>query len=270
MPSSWQFWRSGAASGDRNMAIDSALLDRASDASFGVFRCYGWSEPTITVGRNEVATDRFDLDFLRDAGIPLVRRATGGRTLYHASEVTYSVTIPLQRSTSWRRAYDGVNSLLRSALCSMGVDATIVSDTIGADDAGTLIIGRSGGSVCFSSPNPGEITVSGSKLVGSAVWRTRRAFLQQGSILVSDHQDVLARACRNKISAPPPAAGLASLLSPELSGAEISSALEDALEEALSESASGTVTPFVTDASFMQTVNAHESIFQSHEWLWRR
>lgn len=273
IPSTWQFWRSGLASGVRNMAIDSALLDLASARSVGVFRCYGWTEPTITIGRNEVATDRFDLDFLSGHRVGLVRRATGGRALFHSREIAYSATFRLSRQAGWQQGYNAVNALLQSALVSLGIEATIVSASArcavdGRSPSARTDVTRS--SICFSSPNQGELTVLGHKLVGSAVWRTRDAFLQQGSILIHDDQNFLARASRDAVPEAPGAAGLASLLGAELSDAQITSMVENAIELACRESSFGRVTPLVTDASFLQMVEMHKSTFQSREWLWRR
>lgn len=277
VPRVWDFWRSGPAEGLRNMAVDAALLRRASSGATpppgggcGVWRCYSWSRPTVSFGRNETTLGRFDALSVAAAGMEAVRRPTGGRALLHAREITYSASFPLARPVSWRAAYEAVNRLLQRALGSLGVDAAIVPYRAGNAAAPP-------GPLCFDRPDAGEIVVGGAKLAGSAVWRERGGYLQHGSILLHDEQPLLTQAASNLMATPPRAAGLAALLrvQPAVMAADhrddderIRRAVEAAIEATLA--AIGTVTAFGEEASLDADIASFEREFAHPSWLWRR
>jgi lipoate-protein ligase A len=282
VPGQWELWHSGPATGLRNMAIDAALLRRVSgypaeaeagpgDAGparrAGVWRCYGWSRPTVSFGRNERTRGRFDAASVAAAGLDAVRRPTGGRALLHARDVTYSAAFPLAAGTSWRVAYDAVNAILRDALAALGVDAAIVPHGGGTRP-------DSGGPLCFDRPDAGEIVVGGAKLAGSAVWRERGGYLQHGSILLHDDQSLLVAAACGPVPAPPDAASLAAIVrhapSPgrPMDDDELRRAVESAIAARLA--ANATVTGFTSSASIDADVAHFETRFAARDWLWRR
>lgn len=301
MPARWAFWRCGAESGVRNMAVDAALLRTATrhairdggraEGGHGVWRCYGWTGPTVSFGRNETTRGRFDAESIAASGLDAVRRPTGGRALLHAREITYSVAMPLADGLSWRAAYDAVNRLLVSSLHAAGFPAEIVPDQRSASRAPTAATDearpvrstvplRPNGPLCFDAPSPGEITAHGMKLVASAVWREPGAYLQHGSILLHDDQDMLALASAGRVSAPPPSASLAGLIAGSAAAHGRAGAAPSAREEQLRDTVIGAmeqqlaaisvVTPFIAEASMSADIAAFEEQFASREWLWRR
>jgi len=142
------------------MALDEALMDRARETGEWVLRVYSWSTPTISLGRNQTARGRYDLERIHDLGFDVVRRPTGGRAILHHREITYSVTAPCDEAGDLRQSYDRINRLLLHALQSVGVDASVFSPTARAMSPGM--------SPCFDEPSAGELTVAGRKLAGSA------------------------------------------------------------------------------------------------------
>ncbi len=176
--------RTEPETGGWNMALDQALLERARRSGEGVWRCYAWSSPTVSFGRNESVAGRFDAASVSRAHLVAVRRPTGGRALLHGREVTYSATLPLDASIGWRDAYAEINQILLDALRALGVHATLCT-------AASSPAVRPDGPLCFEAPAVGEIAVGDAKLVGSAIWRERGAYLQHGSILLHDDQRVL-------------------------------------------------------------------------------
>jgi lipoyl(octanoyl) transferase len=201
LPGRWWFVQSPAADAAQNMAVDAAHLRRARRSGTGILRCYSWSAPAISFGRNERIRGRFDAADLDAAGLQAVRRPTGGRALLHVHEVTYSVALPIADEVSWRTAYDAINRLLCGAMQALGVDARIVPP-----EAGALMPPAAG--LCFAAPSAGEIVVGNAKLVASAVWRERGGFLQQGSIITDGDQELLRRLARAGDSTPAPVATL--------------------------------------------------------------
>src|ERR1044072_4759590 len=85
----------GQAPGSWNMAVDDALLEAARrDEAPPTLRLYGWSQPTLSLGRHQEPYAGIDHGYRRTRGIDLVRRPTGGRAVLHAREVTYSIVLP--------------------------------------------------------------------------------------------------------------------------------------------------------------------------------
>ncbi|QJR36021.1 lipoate--protein ligase family protein [Gemmatimonas groenlandica] len=263
MPRQWGFLRSPASDGVTNMAIDSALLDLASESACAVWRCYAWEKPTVSFGRNERTQGTFSAQRLRDVGLCAVRRPTGGRALLHAREVTYSVAMPLDEQQSWRVAYAAVNQVLLRALQSLGVPAQLVAD----QDAAAV---APDGPVCFDRPAAGEITVHGRKLVGSAVWRQGGAYLQHGSILLADDQAQLADAADVPLPPPPPAASLDACAPAQARWDLVVDALAASLAAGAAPLLCTRVVPFVPPPDFPQRVASHRAILGNDDWLWRR
>ncbi len=263
-PRHWHLWTTAPADGTRNMAIDAALLAHARRTGTATWRLYGWTRPTLSFGRNEVTFGRFDTESVACAGLDAVRRPTGGRALLHSREVTYSAVLPIDDRVPWRAAYATINALLASAIRSLGIDAVITSD----DSAAGAAV-QPTGPLCFALPSAGEITVGGAKLVGSAVWRDRGAYLQHGSILLHDDQARIAGAALVPIASPPPAASLAQLLPHHGQGDHALTALvARGIENSLAQDAD--VTAFTEDASLQADIAHFDAQFRSPEWLWRR
>jgi len=76
-------------SGIENMSTDAALLDQVVRSGGAFLRLYRWDPPTLSIGRNQ-ALNQFD-----HANIPVVRRPTGGKAVWHEHEVTYAVAAPI-------------------------------------------------------------------------------------------------------------------------------------------------------------------------------
>jgi lipoate-protein ligase A len=166
------------------MALDEALMEHARSTGEWVLRVYAWIRPTISLGRNQTARGCYDLDRIRDLGLDVVRRPTGGRAILHHREITYSVTAPVADAGDLRESYGRINHLLLRALHSLGARAEVAG--------GTARSSRPGIVPCFDEPAPGELMLDGRKLAGSAQWRADGALLQHGSILVADDQSTLA------------------------------------------------------------------------------
>ena len=137
-----------------------------------VLRIYAWTRPTLSLGRNQSARGRYDLDRIRDRGLDAVRRPTGGRAILHHREVTYSVTAPHAGAGDLHESYTRISRLLVSALNAMGVGAEVAGAVRRASTPGMA--------PCFDEPSAGELTAGGRKLAGSAQWRADGALLNMG------------------------------------------------------------------------------------------
>ncbi len=105
------------------MQIDSDLLDNAikNQTKEPIFRLYGWSPACVSLGRNQ-KDDFVDENLLKENGIDIVRRLTGGRALLHDNEITYSYVCPitfLNHGENVVESYKEISELLIKAFAKI-------------------------------------------------------------------------------------------------------------------------------------------------------
>jgi lipoate-protein ligase A len=254
----WRFVVTPPAGGAENMALDEALMERARQTGEWVLRVYSWSTPTISLGRNQTARGRYDVERINRLGFDVVRRPTGGRAILHHREITYSVTAPSDDAGDLRQSYERINRLLLCALQSLGVQASVFMPATRASSPGMA--------PCFDQPSAGELTVAGRKLAGSAQWRADGALLQHGSILIDDDQTLLATLAVGGGTIPPPPATLAEALGHAPSVDDIARALADAIE--LIEGVRPADLPI--DEALRARTSALVVRYVDSDWTWRR
>jgi lipoate-protein ligase A len=158
------------------MALDEAMADEAGKGPAPpTLRLYGWQAPAVSLGCFQRASE-VNLEFCRNAEIPVVRRPTGGRAILHGDELTYSfvsATGDGRFSTGLFDSYRLLGEAFLRTFVSMGLHAGIRLDRKAAGSRSSL---------CFRSASYGEITVRGEKVIGSAQRRRNGSLLQQGSI----------------------------------------------------------------------------------------
>lgn len=165
------------------MAFDEVLVGEVGEGgSAPTIRLYGFSPPTLSVGRFQSVKDGLDAERMKKDGVCLVRRPTGGHAVFHDDELTYSVALRKVEldgtlgSHRKRAVYEYIASMLLEGLGALGISALVNSRQIGDPHNPD----------CFGSSGEYEITGrSGRKLIGSAQMTTRNAVLQQGSIPIS-------------------------------------------------------------------------------------
>jgi lipoate-protein ligase A len=240
------------------MALDHALMERARRTGERVVRVYSWSQPTLSLGRHQVARNRINARAARDLGVALVRRPTGGRALLHHREVTYSVTTALSREDSVRAWYVSITSVLLDALRLLGVTAQT------ATPAGRTPLPATAS--CFVQPDDGEITVDGRKLVGSALLRQQDALLQHGSILLEDDQPLLHSVLPDDELRPAPAGTLRQAMAALPSFDDVAAAIFGALQSVARVNAS----ELDLDARTREQAADLEGVYGSEEWTFER
>jgi lipoate-protein ligase A len=166
------------------MAVDEALLGAcARPGGRPTVRFYAWSTPTVSLGYGQRIDEAVDRAFCRRAGIPLVRRATGGGAILHgtpADEVTYSVTA---RADAFAGAddvlltYQAVGRGLARGLARLGLRVDVVPRERAAR-------GLPAPGFCFERTAAYELAIDGRKLCGSAQRRRAGALLQHGAVLL--------------------------------------------------------------------------------------
>ncbi|MBI3754651.1 MAG: lipoate--protein ligase family protein [Deltaproteobacteria bacterium] len=185
--SDWRLLIDPPQSGLENMATDEAILESCNRGhSLPTVRFYEWSDPTLSIGCFQKADNA--IKCCLEAGIPYVRRITGGRAVLHFDEITYSIICcdnePLF-GEGISGAYRIISGCLLAALRDIGINADMHRSR--AIEYGSEKIS------CFHSPSRYEIIIDNKKLVGSAQRRFKRAFIQHGSILFGIDRALIAR-----------------------------------------------------------------------------
>lgn len=157
------------------MEIDARLLQEAVDGAPPTLRLYEWERPTLSIGYAQTL-DEIDTDAAARYGVPIVRRPTGGRAVYHHKEVTYAVAIGegADHYGSLREIYMLAEKAIEDALRELAIPVDLDSRDAGIRSA-----------CCFSSRTRHEITVRGKKVVASAQRRIKGGALQHGSVILS-------------------------------------------------------------------------------------
>lgn len=104
-----------------NMAFDEYCLESLpiDEPVFFLWQ----NRPAVIVGFNQEVNTEVNLDYLKENGIDLVRRVTGGGAVYHDLEnLNYTI---VGRSEDLERDYPEYASLLAKALQILGVPATL-------------------------------------------------------------------------------------------------------------------------------------------------
>ena len=151
-----------------NMAIDEAILTaRTIGKAPNTLRLYMWNPAAVSIGKNQQLENEVHLDNCRKLGVNVVRRISGGGTVFHDSrgEVTYGLIAKTSdiNAKDNLAVYDKVNSGIKDALRILG----ITSDFNEGDEK--------------NCPN---LTVKGKKISGSAQIRKRDTILQHGTLLL--------------------------------------------------------------------------------------
>ena len=150
-----------------NMAIDEAILTaRVANRVPNTLRLYRWQPSAVSIGKNQNPHNELYIDNCRKMGVDIVRRISGGGTVFHSAkdEVTYSViaqtaSIAKNIPAMYQRIYAAITDALRL----VGIPADF-----NTGDA-------------RNCPN---LTVSGKKISGSAQTIRKGAVLQHGTLLL--------------------------------------------------------------------------------------
>lgn len=148
-----------------NLAVEELLACGASEPVFMLWQ----NEPSIIIGRHQNTAAEIDGDYVRNRGIHVVRRITGGGAVYHDfGNINYSV-ISLQREWGADSAAHFTAPIV-NALKALGIDAE------------------------FSGRN--DILANGLKVSGCARSVPRDHTLFHGTLLFDTDLEILSQALR--------------------------------------------------------------------------
>ena len=227
-----------------NMAFDEYCLESLpiDEPVFFLWQ----NKPAVIVGYNQEVNTEVNLDYLKEKGIDLVRRVTGGGAVYHDLEnLNYTI---VGRSEDLERDYPEYAALMMKALQALGVPATLS--------------GRN------------DILVEGKKVSGFAKRVCKNRLMVHGTLMYNVNVDVLTHVL-NPSTTKLQSKGIASVRSrvtnlcnylPELSDIQ---AFKNRLEEILSNNYSDAEYKLSeTDLAHIQQLTDEK--FATWEWNYGR
>lgn len=174
MNKKWRLILDEKCDGYYNMAVDEAILLNYGLKKIPTLRLYGWDKPFISLGYNQQA----DKVLNSDGDIPFVRRITGGASILHDKELTYSITCSLEDLNlpkGVKESYAIICSFLKEFYRRLGFAAVFAKDIFN-DKLSRYE------NFCFSSYEPFDLIVEGKKIGGNAQRRKHNTIFQHGSI----------------------------------------------------------------------------------------
>lgn len=164
----WRLLKFEAHNAYMNMAMDEAILDaRIKGLIPNTVRFYRWNPSAVSIGRFQNIQNEVYLENCRKHGVNVVRRITGGGTVYHDAEgeITYSVVVRKEDLMS-----EGI----------VDVYAKVYAGIIEALN----ILGLSAGFNKGDAKACPNLTINGKKISGSAQCHKANTVLQHGTLLV--------------------------------------------------------------------------------------
>jgi len=164
----WRLLKLETHDAHTNMAMDEAILTaRMRNLSPNTIRFYRWNPSAVSIGKFQNIENEVHLENCKKYGVDVVRRITGGGTVYHDSEgeITYSVVANKDdlEAKDITAVYAKIYAGLAETLKTLGLTADF-----NEGDAKTC-------------PN---LTVNGKKISGSAQSHKMGVVLQHGTLLV--------------------------------------------------------------------------------------
>jgi lipoate-protein ligase A len=174
MNTKWRLILDDKCNGYYNMAVDEALLVFYETFKKPTLRIYGWSEPFISIGYNQKASNVVKTA----ANVPFVRRLTGGAAILHNREITYSIICSLgdlNLPQEVKKTYEILNSFIKEFYKRLGLKALFAKDIY------SYGLGRHE-NFCYGSSEHFDFVINGKKIGGNAQRRRRGLIFQHGSI----------------------------------------------------------------------------------------
>lgn len=165
----------GANPAAMNMAIDEAILLAQKEQPNPTLRFYEWSSPAFSFGYFQDIASEIDVAACRADGIELVKRMTGGGTVVHGWELTYTLILPRTAAEMGiSEAYRCIGHSLVKAFQKLGVPAKCYATCPDSPEAAP--------NICLTNPAEHDVMSDDKKVAGVSVRRNRGGILFQGYI----------------------------------------------------------------------------------------
>ena len=247
------------------MAIDEAMLLTQKASVQPTLRFYDWLQPAFTFGYFQQISEEVDVAACTAHGIEIVRRITGGGTVIHGWDVTYTLVVP-HGSEKFPKdisaAYCAISDCLINGLRQLGIDVAHQIEKPITGDAPNI---------CLTNPAQYDTLLNEKKIAGVSQRRNQTGVMYQGYIALNlPTSDVLALASR-QVSFDRLASGKSTAINQSRSTPIYRKQLEDAVVLGFEETLG---VQFVKAELSPQEIETAESLAQtkygSAEWNFRR
>lgn len=165
----------GANPAAMNMAIDEAILLAQKTQPKPTLRFYKWSSAAFSFGYFQDIASEVDVEACRADGIELVKRMTGGGTVVHGWELTYTLVLPRDAAEmDISEAYQRIGQSLVKAFEKLGVPAQCYTACPASSETAP--------NICLTNPAEHDVMSDDKKLAGVSVRRNRDGIMFQGYI----------------------------------------------------------------------------------------
>ncbi len=154
-----RFLYSKGVSPEYGTAADAVIFEEVSEKrSPPTLFIYSRNRPTVSLGRFRNPEEDVYADFVAENGISLVRRISGGSSIFTGpSQIIYSLAVE-DTFKDRRESYYEICKCVMSALNILGIESS------------------------FKEPN--DILVGGKKISGSAQYRAKGFLIQHGTVII--------------------------------------------------------------------------------------
>ncbi len=157
-----------------NMAVDEAILISQKEQPNPTLRFYDWTHPAFSFGYFQDINAEVDVEACRLENIELVKRMTGGGTVVHGWDLTYTLVLPRHDAeTSVSEMYKRIGNSLVNAFERLAIPAACYAATERSESAQNI---------CLTNPAEHDVMCNDKKLAGVSVRRNRYGILFQGYI----------------------------------------------------------------------------------------
>ncbi len=177
----WIILDTGADLADVIMQKDKELLDDLVKEQNPILHLYQFRGKSATYGHFLKPADFFCEEKVKELGLDLARRPTGGGIIFHLWDFAFSVLIPT--SHPWF----SLNTLDNYAVINRAV-LSAVEEFLSKEGEGELtkqdgaILSPGCAHFCMAKPTQYDVMFLGKKIAGAAQRQTKAGFLHQGSI----------------------------------------------------------------------------------------
>ena len=261
----WRLINTNQNNAAMNMAIDEAMLLTQKASFQPTLRFYDWLHSAFSFGYFQQISEEVDVSACDTYGIELVRRMTGGGTVIHGWDVTYTIIVPhgsglFPKDIS--AAYCAISDCLINGLQRLGIDVAHQIEKPITGDAPNI---------CLTNPAQYDTLLGGKKIAGVSQRRNQAGVMYQGYIALDlPTSNVLALASR-QVSFDRVAAGKSTAINQSRSAPIHRKQLEDAVGAGFKETLG---IQFVEAELFPEEIEIANSLAQtkygSAEWNFRR
>lgn len=187
----WEVLHSGLCNAQHNMDMDQKLLQEISCLGHPLLRFYDWDGPSATYGYFIDPLNYLDLQGIKELGLKLGRRPTGGGIVFHLTDMAFSVLVPASHpaySMNTLENYAFVNKHVARAVVNF--KKGILTSLLPAEEKSLDVVC---GHFCMAKPTIYDVMVDGKKVGGAAQRRTRDGFLHQGTISITIPEEAFLR-----------------------------------------------------------------------------